>query len=154
MLKPVNFTSLQKKTHVHIQNGTKRNHIPTFETQSFKDVQKFATLASKNMKCNVLLNDDDYQTSIYNKKPDILIKRIEQNIETLASEWGCSKKEIESIMCINSGFKNPVCGIVANNVMKLFLDTEEVSYNSQESSSLSFGQLIERISTLPEDKHW
>jgi len=121
---------------------------------STESVRAFSTLSSRNLKANVLLNSDDYAVPIHKKNPAALLKAIDDNLNQTAKEWGCSKQEVEAMLGSSSKINEPVCGIVANNLMKLFLDTDHFNYDFSQGHSLSLQQLQETLSRLPTSKHF
>lgn len=121
---------------------------------STRHLQDFAKLSATSLRANVLLNSDDGDTPIYRKSPSALLKAIDDNIEQTARDWGCSKPEVEAMLGSSKRFNAPVCGVTANNVMKLFLDDDRHSYSFEKGHSISLSQLQHQLAKLPADKHF
>ncbi|SEK21938.1 Cycle inhibiting factor (CIF) [Kosakonia sacchari] len=117
-------------------------------------VLDFAILSSLNLRANVLLNSIDNAIPIHHKSPSALLKAIDDNIEQTAKEWGCSTMEVEAMLGSSKRINEPVCGVTANNVMKLFLDTDHFSYDFERGQTLSLPQLQQQLVNLPADKHF
>ncbi|WP_312739822.1 cycle-inhibiting factor [Cedecea neteri] len=117
-------------------------------------VQDFAKLSGKNLRANVLLNSDDNSVPIHHKSPSALLKAIDDNISNTARDWGMPKHEVEAMLGSSKRINEPVCGVTANNVMKLFLDTDHFSYAFEHGRTMSLPQLQQQLANLPAHKHF
>lgn len=122
--------------------------------RSTQHVLDFAILSSLSLRANVLLNSMDNSIPIHHKSPSALLKAIDDNIEQTAKEWGCSTMEVEAMLGSSKRINEPVCGVTANNVMKLFLDTDHFSYDFERGQTLSLPQLQQQLFNLPAYKHF
>jgi hypothetical protein len=121
---------------------------------STKHLKDFALAASTNLKANALLNSDDNTTPIHLKDPEAILKAIDDNIEATAKDWGMPKYEVEQVLGSSKRFNEPVCGVSANNIMKLFLDCDDHNYDFQNEQSSTLAELHQRLDTLPTDKNF
>lgn len=117
-------------------------------------VQDFATLSARSLRANVLLNSDDHSVPIHAKNSSELLEAIDNNISQTAKDWGVSIQEVEVIFGRSKCIIEPVCGVTANNIMKLFLDNDIFSYSYEKGQSLSLSQLQERLASLPAHKNF
>lgn len=101
---------------------------------------------------NAIMNCDEYHLPIKQKEPTKLCEKIIENISSVSKEWGCSKEEVEDIFGYINGFREPVCGLFANNIMKLFLDNDEEAFNKKKHNPIS--ELPSILNTLPENKNF
>lgn len=132
-----------------VSNGSRAAQNP-----STKHLKNFASAAATNLKANALLNSDDTATPIQKKNPGAILKAIDDNIEATAADWGMAKHEVEQMLGSSKKFNEPVCGVSANNIMKLFLDTDRHSYDFATNRSLSMAELHQRLDTLPSEKNF
>lgn len=140
-----------QQTHA-VQNTLSPAHrVNNLSTQCVTD---FALLSASNLRANALLNSLDNSTPIHHKSPSALLKAIDDHIKQTAEEWGCSTAEVEAILGSSKRINEPVCGVTANNVMKLFLDTDHFSYDFEHGKTLSLPQLQQQLANLPADKHF
>lgn len=121
---------------------------------STKHLKDFALAASTNLKANALLNSDDNGTPIHQKDPGAILKSIDDNIETTAKAWGWPKHDVEQMLGSSKRFNEPVCGVSANNIMKLFLDSDDHSFDFQNGQSLTLAELHHRLEDLPVGKNY
>lgn len=121
---------------------------------STQHVQDFATLSARSLKANVLLNSDDHSVPIHAKNPSELLEAIDNTISQTAKDWGVSIQEVEVIFGRSKCIIEPVCGVTANTIMKLFLDNDIFSYSYEKGQSLSLSQLQERLTSLPAHKNF
>lgn len=124
------------------------------QNPSTNHLKNFASAAATNLKANALLNSDDTATPIQKKNPGAILKAIDDNIEATAADWGMAKHEVERMLGSSKKFNEPVCGVSANNIMKLFLDSDSHSYDFANSRSLSMDELHQRLDNLPPDKNF
>jgi len=155
------FYSIQSDLNMHpyanpqrlvVQKSISSSHC--VYNQSTQHVLDFAILSSLNLRANVLLNSIDNSIPIHHKNPSALLKAIDDNIEQTAKEWGCSIMEVEAMLGSSKCINEPVCGVTANNVMKLFLDTDDFSYDFEQGQTLSLSQLQQQLANLPAYKHF
>lgn len=121
---------------------------------STQHVQDFAILSAHSLKANVLLNNDDHSVPIHAKNPSELLEAIDNNISQTALYWGVSIQEVEVILGSSKRIIEPVCGVTANTIMKLFLDNDIFSYSFEKGQSLSLSQLQELLASLPAHKNF
>lgn len=98
------------------------------------------------------MNCDEYHVPIKQKEPTKLCEKIIENIISVSKEWGCRQEEVENIFGYTNGFREPVCGLFANNIMKLFLDNDEEAFDKNNFNPIK--ELPSIMSTLPEDKNF
>ncbi|RWR03444.1 cell division protein [[Pantoea] beijingensis] len=155
------FYSTQPDPHMQI-GGNQQNRIQKIEVStphrvnnpSTLAVQDFANLSARNLKANVLLNSDDDEQPIHQKNPTALLKAIDDNVTQTAIAWGRSKKDVEDMIGSSTRIMDPVCGVSANNLMKLFLDSDHSSYVYAKAHPISLSQLQQQFAHLPADKNF
>lgn len=121
---------------------------------STKLLQDFAHLAGRNIEANILLNDSDDDVPIFQRDPKKTIDIINEGNKQRAAEWGMPLHEVEAIIGSASTFSDPVCGLSANNIMKLFLDSEENNYRYANAKNLDLSMIKEKLNSLPVDQHF
>ncbi|WP_218171791.1 cycle-inhibiting factor [Pseudomonas gingeri] len=121
---------------------------------STRHLQHFARMTAQNIKANALLNSDNNEVPIHYKNPGEILAAIDRNIEQTAKDWGCSKQDVEAMLGSSKRFNAPVCGVTANNVMKLFLDSSQRSYSFEHGRPLSLSQLKQQLASLPADRNF
>lgn len=149
----VRLQTLAGQSTAAVQSAASITSSPS-QNPSTTHLKHFALAASTNLKANALLNSDDNGTPIHLKNPAAILKAIDDNIEATAKYWGMPKHEVEQMLGSSKRFNEPVCGVSANNVMKLFLDSDEHSYDFQNGQSLTLQGLHQRLEALPTDKNF
>ncbi|VVP03622.1 cycle-inhibiting factor [Pseudomonas fluorescens] len=124
------------------------------QNKSTKLLQDFALLAGSNIEANILLNDSDDEVPIFQRNPRKTMEIINEGNRQRAAEWGMPLHEVEAMLGSASTFSDPVCGLSANNIMKLFLDSEESSYSYAKTENLDLPMVKERLNSLPAEKHF
>ncbi|MGY2288716.1 cycle-inhibiting factor [Pseudomonas sp. SDO528_S397] len=157
------FRSSQPDPHLQTQNSkpsrTSRTSATASSSRSVNNpstrmVQDFAQLSAKNLRANVLLNNEDNSIPIHHKSPSALLKAIDDNISQTAQEWEMPRHEVEVMLGSSKRIREPVCGITANNVAKLFLDTDSFSYAFERGQTISLPQLQQQLANLPAHKNF
>lgn len=133
------------------EQTTKINH-PFVKTKVFESIQKLTILMNEDRGINAIMNCDEYHLPIKHKDPTKLCEKIIENISSLSKEWGCSQEEVENMFGYVNGFREPVCGLFANNIMKLFLDKNEEAFDKKNHNPIS--ELPSIINILPENKNF
>jgi len=126
----------------------------TPQNMSTKLLQDFAHLAGSNIEANILLNDSDDDVPIFQREPKKIIEVINEGNKQRAAEWGMPLHEVEAMVGSASTFRDPVCGISATNIMKLFLDSEENNYSYARAENLDLPMIKEKLNSLSVDKHF
>ncbi|BBG61907.1 cycle-inhibiting factor [Providencia rustigianii] len=107
---------------------------------------------SEDKGINAIMNCDEYHIPISHKDPNTLCEKLEKNISSIAEEWGCSPKLVEETFGYINGFREPVCGLFANNMMKVFLDNDQETFDN--TGYMPITELENTINKLPEDKNF
>ena len=107
---------------------------------------------SEDKGINAIMNCDEYHIPINHKDPNTLCEKLEKNICSIAEEWGCSPKLVEETFGYINGFREPVCGLFANNMMKVFLDNDQETFDN--TGYMPITELENTINKLPEDKNF
>ncbi|MGH8387605.1 MAG: cycle-inhibiting factor [Pseudomonas sp.] len=121
---------------------------------STKLLQDFAILSDVNIEANILLNDSNDDVPIFQRDPKKIIGTIDDGNKQRAAEWRMPLHEVEAMVGSASTFSDPVCGLSANNIMKLFLDSEDKNYCYAETVNLDLSVTKETLNSLPDDKHF
>ncbi|PXX63823.1 Cycle inhibiting factor (CIF) [Pseudomonas sp. LAMO17WK12:I10] len=124
------------------------------QNMSTKLLQDFAHLAGSNIEANILLNESDDDVPIFQRDPKKIIENINEGNKQRAAEWGMPLHEVEAMVGSASTFRVPACGLSANNIMKLFLDSEEKNYSYAKAENLDLPMVKEKLDSLPVDKHF
>jgi hypothetical protein len=124
------------------------------QNMSTKLLQDFAHLAGRNIEANILLNDSDDDVPIFQRDPKKTKDIINEGNKQRAAEWGMPLHEVEAMVGSASTFRVPACGLSANNIMKLFLDSEEKNYSYAKAENLGLPMVKEKLDSLPVDKHF
>ncbi|CAG9435612.1 cycle-inhibiting factor [Providencia alcalifaciens] len=122
------------------------------KTPIYKQIQKLTQLMSEDKGINAIMNCDEYHIPISHKDPNTLCEKLEKNISSIAEEWGCSPKLVEETFGYINGFREPVCGLFANNMMKVFLDNDQETFDN--TGYMPITELENTINKLPEDKNF
>lgn len=122
------------------------------KTPIYKQIQKLTQLMSEDKGINAIMNCDEYHIPISHKDPNTLCEKLEKNISSIAEEWGCIPKLVEETFGYINGFREPVCGLFANNMMKVFLDNDQETFDN--TGYMPITELENTINKLPEDKNF
>ncbi|HHR5887220.1 TPA: cycle-inhibiting factor [Providencia alcalifaciens] len=122
------------------------------KTPIYKQIQKLTQLMSEDKGINAIMNCDEYHIPINHKDPNTLCEKLEKNICSIAEEWGCCPKLVEETFGYINGFREPVCGLFANNMMKVFLDNDQETFDN--TGYMPITELENTINKLPEDKNF
>jgi hypothetical protein len=144
-------TNIDKQSRV---SGIGVPVLHSINNPSTQHVQDFATLSARSLRANVLLNSDDHSVPIHAKNPSALLEAIDNNISQIAKDWGVSIQEVEAMLGSSKRIIEPVCGVTANSIMKLFLDNDIFSYSFEKGQSLSLSQIQEQLASLPAHKNF
>lgn len=102
----------------------------------------------------MLLKSDDHSVPIHAKNPSELLEAFDNTISQTAKDWGVSIQEVEVIFGRSKRIIEPVCGVTANTIMKLFLDNDIFNYSNEKGQSLSLSQFQELLASLPAHKNF
>lgn len=122
------------------------------KTPIYKQIQKLTQLMSEDKGINAIMNCDEYHIPISHKDPNTLCEKLEKNISSIAEEWGCIPKLVEETFGYINGFREPVCGLFANNMMKVFLNNDQETFDN--TGYMPITELENTINKLPEDKNF
>lgn len=100
------------------------------------------------------MNDSDDDVPIFQREPKKIMEVINEGNKQRAAEWGMPLHEVEAMVGSASTFRDPVCGISATNIMKLFLDSEENNYSYARAENLDLPMIKEKLNSLSVDKHF
>ncbi|MDR7284321.1 hypothetical protein J2X84_003159 [Pseudomonas corrugata] len=143
-------------TQSAVPDATQATAIKSVSLQniSTKSLQDFARLAGSNIEANTLFNESNDDVPIFQRDPKKTMDFINEGNKQRAAEWGMPLHEVEAMVGGASTFRDPVCGLSANNIMKLFLDDEENKYSYSKAENLDLSMLKSKLNSLPVDKHF
>ncbi|MDR6928768.1 cycle-inhibiting factor [Pseudomonas sp. BE134] len=143
-------------TQSAVPDATQATAIKSVSLQniSTKSLQDFARLAGSNIEANTLFNESNDDVPIFQRDPKKTMDFINEGNKQRAAEWGMPLHEVEAMVGGASTFRDPVCGLSANNIMKLFLDDRENKYSYSKAENLDLSMLKSKLNSLPVDKHF
>lgn len=140
---PINITPISQASNIN---------TCFFKTPVYDQIQKLTQLMGEDKGINAIMKCDEYHIPIRHKDPNTLCEKLEKNICSISKEWGCPPKLVEETFGYINGFREPVCGLFANNIMKLFLDNDQEAFDNTDNIPIT--ELKNTISKLPEDKNF
>lgn len=118
-------------------------------------VAKFAYEGKNNPKFNQIVNyDGEGGTPISSIDSGLLLERAYKNIDDTAKEWGMSREEVMVILGGDPSQQDPVCGVSAQNIIRLFLDTVTTGRAKVELPFTGKEELLRQVENRDSSKNY
>ncbi|WP_299144318.1 cycle-inhibiting factor, partial [uncultured Vibrio sp.] len=122
-----------------------------FDERAFLDL---CIKSSTNLRLNVVFNyDGEGGDPIRKINIDAIFEKRIEHIKKTAIEWKCSQdKVIKALEAEPYGIHEPVCGISAQNIIRIFLDTDVIGRVKVDTPFLGVDEFFSKIESRDPSK--
>lgn len=139
-----------KNTKIQKFNLDKELVNHEFDERAFLDL---CINSSTNIRLNVIFNyDGEGGDPIRKINIDAIFGKKVEHIKNTAIDWGCSQDEVISIFGEPYGISEPVCGISAQNIIRIFLDTDVIGRIKVDTPFLGVDEFLSKIESRDPSK--